>query len=84
MRYPTDRPAIEIDYNDIDDNGLTYFRFRDVETDRKLMLGEEVICHQPEDETFTTGIVEYLNPVTFAGKVRVHWSNMQEYFPHQL
>jgi hypothetical protein len=76
---PTHRPLIEIDYNDVDAYGLTRFRFSNVISEEKLAVGQAVTAYQPEDGTYTEATVEYLNPITFAGKLRVLWKEMKEY-----
>ena len=76
---PPHLPLIEIDYNDIGADNLTRFRYSNVTSTSKLAVGQTVTCYQSEDGTYTSGIIRYLNPITFAGRVEVFWDELTEY-----
>jgi len=78
-KLPTHLPLIEIDYNDVDAEGLTSFRYKDVIANVDLYVNQEVIAYQPEDETYTSAVIKYLNDEHQLGKLEVHWRLMQEY-----
>lgn len=78
-QLPPHLPLIEIDYNDIGSDNLTRFRYSNVTSTFKLAVGQTVTCYQSEDGTYTRGIIRYLNPITFAGRVEVFWDELKEY-----
>jgi len=80
-KLPQHRPLIEIDYNDIDAEGNTGFRFTDVQSDIPLIVGQHVTVFQPEDETYTKGVIVNLYGHRPYGKVRVLWNEMKGYTP---
>ncbi len=70
---------IEIDYNDVNGEGLTSFRIKDVIFDGKLKPEQKVIAYQPEDGTYAPALVKYVSYITFAGKIQVSWNDMKSY-----
>jgi len=70
---------IEIDYNDINNDGLTRFLLEDA---TNLTVGQSVYAHQPEDGTYTDAIVETLQYERGYGYLSVDWAAIRDYdFP---